>query len=413
MLLLESYINWGIIVECMVIDDYILRMHAFYEGVVERCVRDVRKGKPLAVTDQSGALIDAEKRELGTQVHGQLIAAREGFFLPLLYKGLGELSTTPDALAALEDVADPLLTGVLDFTRRSGGLQGVSVDTLVSKIDTKDLIDKRYLPFYVRPVVLVRVLCENRSLLERIGETSSYFPQRLFRKQVVTREEIVYEIALAIHDAFDGEFMARLAHIRDYILSGNFRSEKVLGKYRIPAEVNARFIGDKDPAIAERELDELYGNEDAKRAVYTGLASVIQLVGAEAAKKGKRVKSLKDVTSHFVLAGSEFFTVIAAVKDYAYNQMLTTWAEKGFAPYTLCALVAKLAVPRQCPDGRLEVYDRFTRGSRFMRKNDTPMNTTRLLPYCAHVLYRMIEGSQRILSVRDVAEPPPVQDGKH
>jgi len=296
----------------------------YYMGRITRGVQQTMHGYHFFIRTE--VLISEEHKQMGFKLSSysspEVINARSELLLGELYDRLKEFDKD-DLEHINETVDDPLLNGAYKWLNSKGGLEKTSRKKFSKNFNAKSVVRHRTISNYFRPIILLDVLKQKPSLIEKLDESSAYFPHRLFRekKPRTTKKDIEKEIAEVILDMYSPElceFMEKLPLI-----------------HRPPLYASRKDI----------EWSGIYENHDLKKDVYETVVDALNLVKNIVIKARKNIKKFKSAFSTTTL---QYRRIIYSAKDFARNQILGSFkrhkGEKVYESYLAekCGMSAKV-----------------------------------------------------------------------
>lgn len=350
------------------------RLLLLYRETIDNKVEAAVKGE-RPVSDEPD-LLDAEKKSVDISELERL-SLRQDLLLGLLYDGLQAVD-----LSAMTLVKDPVLHSAMIW---------LSLNENHTKKSFVENFNPRtygrfhmYLQSYLRPVVLLQLLIQFPEKIEKLTESSSYFPHRLFQIKKSTINEIDKEIAQILPTLISGNLAGKLLPLE--ILISPYHppefsayKENRMGKYTIP--VAASFKWSYAPDSGET-LDKMFSGFEAKREIYRTLLDVFYLVGSVFFRGKMSPKSSKV----FKTSNTEYTVARRTIQDFARNQFLYCWKQSSGTCVQPTILTQLLGMTSTIEGGRLIV--KFKGDEERFRSESKYKNTTRYLPFCAYLIHR-------------------------
>jgi len=366
----------------------------FYRSLIEQRVKSVRQGKIDTYEDTGLVLIEKDIAEdCGLVDRQSLLEFRTKTFKGELYDKLGVLQNQGDALQEIcETVRDPLLDEAMLWLGLHKGLEKTSKDEFVEGFSPNLRAHTRRIATYLRTLCLLHVLEGNSDLIDKLNETSSYFPHDLFltKKRKKTIRQVDEEISTVLPSLFSDDLVERMAKIDRYIIP-NKRGLKRIGKYFIRTEVGFSWR-EYNPSF-EQELDDLYNSREQKKEIYETLGECYNLMWELSRKEGKNLKCFKH-SSIFRISPVAYLTARDAVRDHARNQVFSIWKASGRRNVVLTHLARTTCLEVRNLNGQLITEHKYS--SVTFNVDSKFRNTTQLLPFCVAILNKYYTAAKNL-----------------
>jgi hypothetical protein len=370
------------------------RLVQFYQDTVSQVIDSAQTNKPQmsenVLRDKEFQLAGAN--QLVPEDVNAVLGYRRKALLGLMYDKLKTLKDQGTLDGIVSKVRDPMLDGAMIWLGMNGGLENISRQRFEEEYDARIGVYARRLPTFIRPLALLDMVKQDPSLVSKLEDSSSYFPESLIDRPVKrTIKDAESEFAEII-PTIVSEDLARLVKKMDKYIehkTGSNRYEARVGRYALPSE---RFAWKETGPLVEQKMYSLFSDYSVRKELYETLAEYITMAQAIGRKEGRNMRRLGHKSDLF-LSNAEYARIRDGIKMYARNQILWAWKESGckYAPQTVLSKFAGLTP--QMEDNQLLIHDINRRSTEILSQDSRYVDTQKYLPYFTAVLGRAYKGS--------------------
>lgn len=367
----------------------------FYENLKIQCTKATLAGKSLPAMSTE-FMLDLERgaADLDLIKRADFYKIRRKVLIGTVYDALCRVSAVNSDMITqvAESVIDPMLDNTFSWLAAHKGLQNTTRDEFVDGINNKLKDENLHLHFYFRPLTLLTLLSDRPEIADEIGESSTYFPHRLFLEKRQSIKDIDRDIAEVLVTLVPEDLRARIARITDYATFRNTGSSEgtfggsLLGKYRLPSHI--AWVT-RDPN-AETELDELYGGIEGKRQIYGLLGDFLQIQRENVIEHGKSIRQWNK-SSAFGMNATHFTVMMQALKAYATNQILHVWRDHPSDSIPYFKLARQVGLTPTATRDELQIRDSHGGSVVIYRPPGPMLNSTSYLPFLVAVMNKHVQ----------------------
>jgi hypothetical protein len=357
----------------------------YYNRTLQEAVKLAKKGKRpfTAFHDHMGM----DHRESDDKGEKGARNARKQVLTAKLYDAL--ISTDPQILQQImQKVRDPVLDASLIWLASHSGLEDTSSEEFIKGF-TPNLYRSAFA--YLRPLILLELITQTPEILEKLEESSSYFPHRPFTQKAIRqtkrelKESLEREIAESLLEMGNEELFEALSEIEKFVYPATraFLDERTLGKYSILKNMNYAFVDAAseealDDLVIPRKKDILHNISEAFFILYKRIA---RKLGKEQLKSGR-----------FKVTNGEFGVTLQTLENYAINQALGIWrSSDGRVRKPETYFTRRMHIKAEGSGDNLIVEGYH--GKLTLSPESRFMNTTRYLPIVACIINRIYQNA--------------------
>lgn len=326
---------------------------------------------------------------------------REAWFMRALHNGLRALDAkNKEALRELfRQTRDTVLHSVASWLAVHGPIEKTSWETFVDGVNIADSVYQRQLGVLGRPLLLVTLVLNDVTIVERWCEQCEMFPHRFFHAPPVTAGKLFAqadrEVAADIEDVVTDAQRMAFARIRDFVVEGSGRAGR---RGRFVLDINTRLSWQFDSSDVVRRAELEAYVEEVRRPTYELLGRIGNARYQALSERGlMNPARWNDRRSRFNVSPTLYTITRQALDAYCFNQYVVPWVRSsgGVVPHPVLAEQRGFRAHVVRP-GVLRVSD-YSDTAREFTTSSSPYDTTQYLPICVYLVDRFVRAADELL----------------
>jgi len=363
-------------------------LKSLYERLIETYVDSSLKGQRYATQSLQDEVEILEAHNFPVHLnsngtgpkyeYNDKLPLRKKILMSEFYRTLKQAEEKGILEKVVDIVRDPLLDQAMIYFARTRGISSTSEEEFVQDNTASNKLRGKFLPHYLRPIALFRILEKSPDSIERLSSDTTFMLQTLAKKhKKLSIKECEIEVSNIIPTLFDDDLVNRIAKITAFIQptvsTGHVRKDMFLGNYELSLSLSFKEINDK----VKKEIEELYDTVDFKREAYTLFERMLSMTNSVFYANDKQPYSSK----LYNLTPLQYTTIRTTTSNFAKNQVFGVWKDKNIIIETELSRLANHRAFNLEGLGKLVIIDgrkqeqTFTKDSHFL-------NSTKFLPLC-------------------------------